>query len=143
MRRFSDWPQRLPKALRWMAAQPFSLGKHDCFLATLGVVERLTGEDLFAPYRRDYGSVRDVLRGFRDNGCRDLQDVLTTLLGKPLDDPRLAQRGDVVLLPTDDGAFDGACGIVDTTGRFAAVFDPKDGGLVHVPVEHAVVAWRV
>lgn len=67
-----------------------------------------------------------------------LRDAVTQMLARaPLETPRLAQLGDIVLLP---GGFHGTLGICN--GLRAAVLS-EEGGVVFVEMEQAEAAWRV
>ena len=67
-----------------------------------------------------------------------LRDAVTQMLARPpLETPRLAQTGDIVLLP---GGLNGTLGICN--GLRAAVLS-EEGGVTFVDMEQAEAAWRV
>ncbi len=134
MRRFEDWPRRLAAAIEAARGRPFSWGEHDCALFAAGVVRELTGEDLAASFRGRYRSKAEAVAILGARG--GLEAVATSALGAPLGTPALAQRGDVVLVQTDEGLALGIC-----CGPHAAVTGPQ--GLAFAPMPAWLKAWRV
>jgi hypothetical protein len=136
LRRLDDWPSRLRAFIRSRRELPFAWGSNDCCTFAIGGgVEALTGVLLLPDVQRpttELGAARFLL----DRGHRDASGLATELLGEPLATPRLAQRGDVVALPADEGVTLGIC-----LGTDAAA--PGPSGLVFAPLSCALKAWRV
>lgn len=134
MRRCEDWPRRLAAALEAARGRPFCWGLHDCALFTAGVVHDLTGVDFAGDFRGRYASHAEAVAVLGARG--GLEAVVTAALGSPRAYTTLAQRGDVVMVDTPDGAALGVC-----NGATAACAGPA--GLQFVPMPQWVKAWKV
>ncbi len=134
MRR-EDWPEILSEQLAAGRQRPFEWGRHDCCLFAADVVAAMTGTDYAAEFRGRYRSAGGAKRALTRYGAGSLETTLTAKLGAPVA-PRLARRGDVLLLDTEDGPALGIC--AGTHGFFAA---PE--GLARMPVAACRGAWRV
>ena len=134
VRRREDWPLRLNAALESARARAFAWGEHDCCMFAAGVVRELTGEDFAAPFRGAYAERDGAGLILAEQG--GVEAITTAALGAPLDNPRFAQRGDVVLIETEEGM---ALGICDGVNAWL----PGVRGLVHRPMPHWRAAWRV
>ena len=132
--RVPHWEQVLAKALSQARARPFIWGQHDCATWAFDLHRDLTGgADHAALWRGRYSTPIGCGRVLRKLGWKTLEEGGRTLLGAPLTDPRLAQRGDLVL-----GGDPEAFGVV--TGGKAAFVAPE--GLVRVPLATCRLAWR-
>jgi hypothetical protein len=78
---------------------------------------------------------REAMRRITSYGS-DLAEAVTLHLGEQIE-PVYAQAGDVVILRLTLSTALGIC-----TGRLAATLT-EGGGLVMVPMTHAVNAWRI
>lgn len=134
MARREDWPLRLNAAIEAARERPFSWGKQDCCMFAAGVVRDLTGKDLAAPFRDAYAGRDEAGLLLAELG--GVEALATAFLGEPLPGPAFAQRGDVVMVQTDEGP---ALGICDG----AAAWFPGPRGLVHRPMGDWRKAWRV
>lgn len=135
MVRREDWSERLTEAVDAAYNRPFAWGMHDCALWAADVVEAMTGRDPAESYRGRYTTPRSAIKALRDHGFADLGEAITDALGEPIE-PKLAQRGDVVL--TDNGGQP-AAGVC--IGKTVAV--PGRAGLVFQPIAGWLMAWRV
>ena len=118
--RVPHWEQVLADAIARARTQPFVWGQHDCATWAFDLYRDLTnGPDHAALWRGRY-------RTAIEEGGR-------ALLDDPLDDVRLAQRGDLIL-----GGEPEAFGIV--IGAKAAFVAPE--GLVRLPLATCRLAWR-
>ncbi len=99
-----------------------------------GVVRDLTGADFAAPFRDAYADRDGAGLVLAEMG--GVEAIATAFLGAPLEKPAFAQRGDVVMVQTDEGP---ALGICD--GANAWLAGPR--GLVHRPMLYWLKAWRV
>ena len=132
--RVPHWEQVLAKALSQARARPFIWGQHDCATWAFDLHRDLTGgADHAALWRGRYSTPIGCGRVLRKLGWKTLEEGGRALLGAPLADPRLAQRGDLVL-----GGDPEAFGVV--TGGKAAFVAPE--GLVRVPLATCRLAWR-
>jgi hypothetical protein len=141
IRRHQDWPVVLPKALRELWGTPFAWGSHDCALAACTVIEAMTGHDPAAELRGTYDSETGALRAISRAGAEGLEDLAVRLAnecGFPPVAVLMAQRGDLVLIPTSEGP---ALGIVDMDG-IHAVF-PSEKNAVRRPLRQCGRAWRI
>jgi hypothetical protein len=134
MKRFEDWPRRLAAAIEAARGRPFCWGEHDCLLFAADVVHAITGLDPAASWRGRYDSRAAAAHHLSELG--GLEAVVTGALGTPLSHPTLAQRGDVVMVDTNEGPALGVC-----NGANAACAGPE--GLTFKPMPVWRLAWRV
>lgn len=134
MVRREDWPLRLNAWLDSIRARPFEWGRHDCVLAAADAVEMMTGRDPAAAFRGGYASRKEAVLVLAEHG--GLAAMVSAALGAPLATPRLAQRGDLVLVDTPEGP---AVSVV--LGAQAA--GPGKAGVVFSSMGSWLVAWRV
>lgn len=135
MARHADWPERLAAFVAARKAVPFAFGTADCGMLAADWILEATGTDPVPDLRGRYRSVAGSVAVVRRTGCACLTELVTKRVGPPLA-PLLAQRGDIVELPGDDGPALGICIGID-----AVAMAPE--GLVTVPMANAVRAWRV
>ena len=132
--RVAHWEQLFAAAITEARTRPFAWGQHDCATWAFDLRRNLTGgPDHAALWRGRYRTPGGCQRVLRRLGWRRLEDGGRALLGEPLPDPRLAQRGDLVL-GGDPEAF-GVC-----IGARAAFVSPE--GLVTLPLSSCRLAWR-
>ena len=133
--RREDWPLRLNAWLDSVRERAFEWGEFDCALGAADAVFAMTGVDYAVEFREAYFSKRNAVRLLAERG--GLEALVTQALGDPLDGPKLAQRGDVVLV--DSGGDGPAIAVV--VG--AAAVAPSPAGVVFVPMSQWLKAWRV
>ena len=132
--RVPHWEQVLVDAIRQASARPFVWGQHDCATWAFDLYRDLTdGPDHAALWRGRYRTGVGCGRVLRRLGSRSLEEGGRALLGDPLDNVRLAQRGDLIL-----GGAPEAFGIV--IGAKAAFVAPE--GLVRLSLATCRLAWR-
>ena len=133
-----DWPERLAETVASARERPFAWGRHDCALFAADCVLAMTGYDPAAPFRGRYSTARGAARSIRRvTGAREIGVAFgDALLGPRLTSPMLAQRGDLVLVPTPEGP---AFGVVLPLG----VMVVAERGLVEYPLTAALVGWRI
>jgi hypothetical protein len=129
--RHLDWQLRLQAFVQSRLAEPFAWGKQDCCLFVCDAIKAITGHDPAADLR-GYSTEREAMRILRAHGgVRGLAD---TRAGAAV--PLLAaQVGDVGLLPLDGRDTLALCG-------GAHWMAPGAAGLVALPLDAAVAAWR-
>ena len=132
--RVPHWEQVLADAIQQVSTRPFIWGQHDCATWAFDLHRDLTDSlDHAALWRGRYRTPIGCERIRRKLGWNTLEEGGRSLLGEPLADPRLAQRGDLVL-----GGDPEAFGVV--IGAKAAFVAPE--GLVRVPLATCRLAWR-
>ena len=134
MVRREDWPLRLNAWLDSARERAFKWGAHDCVMAAADAVRMMTGEDPAKAYRGLYTSKREAVVLLADHG--GLEAMVSSVLGAPLPTPKLAQRGDLVLVDSPEGQ---ALSVV--VG--AAAVGPGKAGVVFTSMGSWLVAWRV
>lgn len=141
VRRFEDWPTRFFAFVEQRRAEPFAWGANDCCLFACDGVQSQTGLDPAAKLFR--GKYRDSLgaaRLVRKHG--GIEAIAVKVCGQhgwpELLTPRVAQRGDVVLLDVDTG-MECALGLV--VGAEAVFTGPE--GLTFVPLASCRRAWAI
>lgn len=135
MIRRQDWPLRLNAWLDSARQRPFVWGTHDCVMAAADAVKGMTDKDPAQAWRGQYATRTGAARVLLENG--GLEGMVCEALGAPLENPRFAQRGDLVLV--DTGAEGPAIAVV--VGAEAA--GPGLEGVVFAPMKDWRVAWRV
>jgi hypothetical protein len=142
MKRYSDWESRLLEFIMSRAFTPFAWGKHDCSLFACDAVLAMTGTDIAADFRGRYTTklgAAKVIREFVPSGqLSDLAEKRGGEKGLTEVGPRAAQRGDIVLLATDQET---ALGIVALDGRSA--YTVAEVGYQKLPIKYWSRAWRV
>ena len=134
MRR-QDWPLRLNAWLDSVRERTFAWGEFDCALGAADAVFAMTGVDYAVEFREAYFSKRNAAKLLAQRG--GLEALVTHALGAPLDSPKLAQRGDVVLV--DSGGEGPALAVVMGADAVA----PGPHAAVWVPMARWQKAWRV
>ena len=131
--RHQDWPERLNKIIKESQSKPFVWGQHDCCLFAADVVMELTGIDHAADLRGTYSTMTEAARVIKRNG--GIRSIVTNALGAEIN-PKLAQRGDIVLIDGDYGETLSVC-------IGAVVVAPGSNALYGRPLSNAITAWRV
>ncbi|MGB4107777.1 MAG: hypothetical protein WBK55_08285 [Alphaproteobacteria bacterium] len=137
-KRSQDWAERLAEYLVNAQSRPFEWGAHDCALHGANAVLAQTGEDFAESFRGTYSSARGAKQALLDHGHGDLQATVTAFLGPPMENKKMAQRGDLVQFDSGIGA---ALGVIDLSGAQFAAVTPK--GLIRLPLSSADLVWRV
>lgn len=139
MKRNDDWPERLKYYLEDVRDRAFAWGENDCILFAAGALEQMTGVDTAAEFRGKYKTELGAARLLKRLAPKGLPVAIAEALNTEEIAPLQAQRGDVVLIPTEDGKS--ALGIVDLRGT--AVVSVGGSGLEYRSLSAAVKAWRV
>jgi len=155
--RFETWEQDLAEFLEASANRPFAWGSHDCCLFVSEAIRIMTGTDIAeikhwrGNYHDETGAYFMFFKAMRTAKHRkgrqvrigDFRQALTWLaeeFGFPVwSHPALAQRGDAVLARDHEGRE--ALGIVDLDGRWVVCLGQQ--GLIRLPVDRILVAWKV
>ena len=132
MQRFDDWTDRLAAFLESRRAVPFAWGRNDCALFAADAVAAMTGQDPAAALR-GYSTAAEAARRMQAVG--GLAALADAALGAQID-PKLAFRGDIVMLALRDRE---CLGVVDG----ARIASPGEAGLLFLPRSAATLAWRV
>lgn len=141
MARNENWPERLHEAMLARSHKPFIWGETDCLLTACDLIQAITGVDPGAPYRGQYANESGALRIAVQAGCRSFEELVAQIAAAHSFaeiSPKLAQRGDLVLLDSTEGL---SFGVVSLNGR-EAVFAGEQG-LRRLPVLQARRAWRI
>jgi hypothetical protein len=136
--RLPDWTQRLSSLVVERLHVPFAWGPNDCVTFAADAVLAMTGHDPIEAWRAQWSTARQAFRTLQPLG--GLAGAVRTA-GLQEVGPRLARRGDVVLLrpPGREHSMRGALGIC-LGERIAA---PGPRGLVMASLAEGVTAWRV
>ena len=136
------WELRLAAAIEAARNRPFAWGTHDCATFAFDLRRDLTGGgDIAALWRGRYRTARGATRVMRRLGWSSLEAAGRDLLGEPLADLRLAQRGDLVLAGTGLGF--GICLGARAAGIAPATGPGSPGGLILAPMSSCALAWRI
>jgi hypothetical protein len=132
--RVSSWETVLAAAVEAARDRAFVWGTHDCATWAFDLRRDLTGgDDTAAFWRGRYRTARGAARVLRRLGWASVQEAGADLLGMPLADVRLAQRGDLLLDP--DATSFGVC-----LGAQVAFLAPE--GLTLRALPSCTLAWR-
>lgn len=134
IKRQPDWPTKVGLFFAQNAARPFEWGSWDCALMAADTMQEMTGHDFAAPLRGKYHTAAGAMALIKPEG--DLIGLVTTLMGQPMDNPLMAQRGDLAVVNNEGRQ---AAGIVWGAGVVAA----GQHGLVTVPNSSVLAIWRV
>lgn len=136
MTRDPRWPRLLDDYIAEARSRPFEWGRHDCGLFAANWVRIATGRDPAKRWRRRYTTERGAWRVLRNDGLLDMEDVARAAWGEPIENNRLAGRGDVVSVLS--GGL--VCLGIHIGHRVACV---APGGLVFLPIGEVRHAWRI
>jgi len=132
--RYENWAEKLNTVLVTKHFEPFVWGKHDCCLFAADCILEMTGIDYAVDFRGCYKTVLEAARILKEkNGVRG---VATLALGNEIS-YKLAQRGDIVLIETEEH------GETLTVCVGVVCVAPGIERLEYVPMEKAICAWRV
>jgi hypothetical protein len=137
LQRLPDWPERLVAFFAEREEAPFAWGTNDCITFAAAVVHAITGRQLLEGLQpwNDEGSAAQRLAE-----AQGMVAAIRSRLGPPLPTPRLAQRGDVLLVRAQREG---------KRVRFVAVCDadrwagPHRGGLGRGAMAQACMAWGI
>lgn len=130
-----DWPARLSAYVGARRRTAFAWGTNDCCTFAWVAVGALTGVEPFPSlrgHRSAYAATRTLVR----HGCRSTVDMMTLALGPPLDNARLARRGDIVCVDRTRRPTMGVC--LGASCAFVGL-----DGLLFLPLAAADLFWRV
>jgi hypothetical protein len=129
------WERRLAAAVDDARNCSFTWGKHDCATWAFDLRRDLTdGDDTAALWRGRYRKALGAARVMRRLGWASMSEAGIALLGVPLLNVRLAQRGDLVL--SSDASSFGVC-----LGAQVAFLAPE--GLTLRALTSCALAWRI
>ena len=134
MERTQGWEQRLNAMMMAAINTPHEWGVHDCVTFAADAVEAMTGVDPIADLRGEWAGPLSARRLLTDEGVDTIGDMAAKRL--PEIPVSMARRGDIVFCDSDEGGFLGVM-----QGR--SIVGPAGIGLVHVPVNQALRAFRV
>ena len=133
--RIEGWEQRLDAVIENARSRPYELGTHDCFSLACTVQAALTGVDRW-PEFSGYRSKREALARIAEHGST-FEQAGDWFFGGGHVDMRLARRGDIVALRTEDGQKHlGVC-LGDRVACLLA------DGLGFIPPSACLCAWRI
>lgn len=136
MARTENWEGKLHDFMQKYSHGKFRWGHRDCVVFGNEVIKLLTGIDLRQKSKHKWKSKRDV-NAINTTPGRWL-DLVEIALNEHFNEinPKLAQRGDVVVIPTQDGP---GMGII-YAGKVTVL---AREGLLYMPVSSAIKAWRI
>lgn len=141
--RHPDWPQRLTQYVLQAMPTPFAWGRHDCVTFAADGVRVMTGVDLLAALRDEAGALPWTTPMEAYRVLQPLGGLEAAVRSAGLEEvaPRLARRGDVVLVrgPARKGSMRGALGLC-LGERIAA---PAHNSLAMSTLSEGLKAWRV
>jgi hypothetical protein len=130
----TGWEVLLAATVDDARTRSFTWGTHDCATWAFDLRRDLTGgDDTAALWRGRYRTARGAPRVMRRLGWANMSEAGIALLGVPLVNVRLAQRGDLVLSPYASSF--GVC-----LGAQVAFLAPE--GLTLRALTSCALAWR-
>lgn len=137
--RKQNWPIILSNTIEAWKEKPFAWGESDCLRFPFAAAAAMLDYDVYEkigvekyPYDSEAGAKAILDQHFGG----DVANFISTVFEEK--NPRLAGRGDIVTVLHGGVIF---CGVVDSSGRFAAVKAEK--GILFVPLTQSVKAWGV
>jgi len=137
--RKQGWPEILAAEIEAHRNRPFEWGVHDCALFAADVVQAMTDVDYSGKFRGRYSTEAEANELLERMG--GLEAIATDALGEPLDNPRFAQRGDVILINNDRCFPRGMEALGICIGHKCAYVGKK--GLIFLSMKDWQKAWRV
>jgi len=134
LNRISNWPTLLGHFFASNSEKPFVWGEWDCALMAADAVKVMTDHDYAEALRFQYTDAKGAMRLIEPHG--DLRGLIEHLLGSPITNHRLIQRGDVAVVDNEGRQ---CTGIVWGSGIFAT----GEKGLVSLPMSSIIAAWRI
>lgn len=131
--RKETWPTDLAAFIESRMNTPFSWGVHDCTLFAADSALAMTGIDPAADFRGTYNSQIGAARIIVEYGS--FRNLVNTYMDGEIN-PKLAQRGDWVLVEQDGAEALAVCAGVNMVAAGLA-------GLVFRPMSDAITAWRI
>lgn len=135
-----NWQSLLVGYIESCRNAEFIWGELDCGLFAAGAVEIMTGIDTVKVLRGKYKTSRGaagILKHYAGGRVAEAVDKALAGKGFVFIELNYAQRGDVVIYPTDDNHAAGICMGMD------AVFLDTAGGLTYVHMSQCTKAWRI
>jgi hypothetical protein len=130
--RIPDWLLALDALVKERWAAPFLFGANDCCLFAADCVLAVTGQDPAHDLRGAYSTEKGAALMVRKFG--GVPQLAKDRLGEEIP-PTFLQVGDVALVRMQDQDMLAVC--------FGShLLAPGPEGLVYVPIEHALQAWR-
>lgn len=136
IKRYPDWAERLSRFIAERRDHPFAWGTQDCCLFAADAVYAITGTDLATDFRGYQDKDEALALVQRYGGLAPLADTIAAQHQLKTVSPRLAHRGDICLFEATFGQTLGICIGAD-------MIAPGGSGLVTIPLNKALKAWRV
>ena len=95
MTRLPDWQARLSSLANARRNVPYQYGMTDCWCFARAAVEATTGVVLLPGVESPKGWLA-AAKAMMSRGWSDVEEMMTALLGEPLEDPLAARAGDIV-----------------------------------------------
>jgi hypothetical protein len=133
--RLEGWERRLEEVITAAQDKPYVLGQHDCLYVALQAIKALSGVDLWPEWQGRYSTQREAWAVVAEYGG-DFDGAFTKGFGTPLENPLLAQRGDILKFVEHGVPHLGVC-----RGRDAVVLG--ENGLTAVPLRACAGVWKI
>lgn len=132
--RYENWPERLNKFISDNNKKPFTWGEHDCCLFAANAIREITGFDYAEELRGSYSTIKEAVVILNKIG--GVKKLASSYLSEEIN-PMMAQRGDLVLIETDEHGETLAICIGDKCVA------PGMTGLQFAKMSTALTAWRI
>ena len=130
--RYQDWDIKLAEFIKSRKDMPFQWGSNDCVMFAVNCAEAMTGVDLAEKY--NYSTLEGAQEIIKNAG--GFKELVNLNMKNEIS-PKLARRGDWVLIQQQDGTQ--ALAVCIGSVVIAAGKD----GLVQRPMSEAITAWRI
>ena len=139
--RRDNWEACFALAVERARKKTFALGSFDCCLLAADLILSITGVDMAAEFRAQYGTTKEALAILNERGgLVPFVESLCREHGMTPRSPSYAQRGDLLFVRTQDEGWPLVVGIA--SGSVAIV--PAQGcGVTFVPVSQWVACWHI
>jgi len=137
-KRHDNWPVLLSDYLNAASKRGFAWGINDCCLFAANAVKAIRGDDPAKAFRNKYRSEQGAKKALIKYGSGSLRTTMLDILGQPYANVKMAGRGDIALVKTENGP---AAGVVDN----GFVYVPIEGvsGLASFHFDFVILAWKI
>lgn len=99
-KRLPGWPTLLNEFLATRMCTPFQWGLHDCCLFAADAIQAITGIDVARRYRKAYATreaAMHLIHIHAEHGIREFLKAIAKDNGFEMINPKMAQRGDIIM----------------------------------------------
>lgn len=135
LKRLDDWPEKLAEFIHARTEKVFEWGQNDCAIFAADGIHAITEIDVAADLRGTYSTASQAVDIVTARG--GLEAIATSVLGEPMENKLMIQRGDVALVKINGRESLTICIGSELAGPGV------DFGVVLIPIMDAIKVWKV